>query len=88
MAKKEFSSYQKKVIDGYYQNLDSIMLQKISEIVTELYLADTDKKKARLWERAEKAMMKLNIPPQILEHIIQKKDVQILAKNLNDWMKK
>lgn len=87
MAKKEYSKYQTDVISGYYNNLDTIMLQKLGEIVTELYLADTKKKKERLWERAEKAMIKLKIPPAIREHIIAKKSVEILAKNLNDWLK-
>jgi len=61
------------------------MLQKLSELVTELYLADTQAKKARLWERVQKAMIKLKIPPAIIDHIMNKKDVEILAKNLQDW---
>jgi hypothetical protein len=47
MAKKEYSQYQKAVISGYYNNLDTIMLGKLSELVTELYLADKEAKKAR-----------------------------------------
>ena len=38
------------------------------------------------WDRAHKAMVKLKIPPAILDHIMQKQDVQILAKNLQDWL--
>ena len=87
MAKNERSVYQNKVISNYYQNLDSIMLNKLGELVTELFLAETDAKKAKLWTRVEKAMIKLKIKPAILEHIMAKKDVQILAKNLNDWLK-
>ena len=85
MAKKEYSQYQKSVISGYYNNLDTIMLQKLSELVTELYLADTQPKKDRLWQRAQAAMVKLKVPPAILDHIMNKKDVEILAKNLQDW---
>jgi len=85
MAQREYSQYQKTVISGYYNNLDTIMLQKLGELVTELYLADKDAKKDRLWQRAHKSMIKLKIPPAIVEHIMQKKDVQILAKNLQDW---
>ncbi|MHC4118717.1 MAG: hypothetical protein ACYSWO_14550 [Planctomycetota bacterium] len=88
MDKKEYSQYQKTVISGYYKNLDTIMLQKLSELVTELYLADTKAKHDRLWERAHKAMVKLKIRPATIEHIMEKKDVQILAKNLQDWLGK
>jgi hypothetical protein len=85
MTKKEYSKYQKSVISGYYNNLDSIMLQKLGELVTELYLADKQAQKDRLWDRAHKAMVKLKIPPAIIDHIMSKQDVEILAKNLQDW---
>lgn len=61
------------------------MLNKLSELVSELYLADTTAKKERLWQRAEKAMIKLKIKPAIIDHIMQKRDVRILAKNLQEW---
>jgi len=85
MAKQEYSKYQKTVISGYYKNLDTIMLGKLSEMVSELYLAETQTKRAKLWDRVHKAMMKLKVPPAIIDHIMAKKDVQILAKNLQDW---
>jgi hypothetical protein len=86
MAKNDYSQYQKAVISGYYNNLDTIMLGKLSELVTELYLADTQARQNRLWQRANKAMVKLKVPPAIIDHIIEKKDVVVLAKNLQDWL--
>jgi hypothetical protein len=86
MAKNEYSQYQKAVISGYYNNLDTIILQKLGELVTELYLADTRARQNRLWQKAHKAMIKLEIPPAIIDHIMEKKDVQVLAKNLQDWL--
>ncbi len=61
------------------------MLQKLGELVTELYLAETQARQDRLWQRAHKAMVKLKIPPAIIDHIMKKQDVEILAKNLQDW---
>jgi hypothetical protein len=86
MAKNERSIYQKEVISRYYENLDTIMLGKLGELVTDLYLADTPAKKERLWQRAHKAMAKLKVSPAIINHIMQKRDVEILAKNLQDWL--
>jgi len=86
MTKNEYSEYQKAVISGYYENLDTIMLGKLGELVTELYLAETQTRQNRLWQRAHKAMLKLKIPPAIIDHIMDKKDVEILAKNLQDWL--
>ena len=45
MAKNEYSSYQKDVISRYYENQETILLQNLQELVTELYLADTDAKR-------------------------------------------
>jgi hypothetical protein len=86
MTKREYSQYQKDVISNYYGNLDAIMLAKLGELVSDLFLADTHAKRDRLWQRVHKAMLNLKIPPDIIGHIIAKKDVKILAKNLNDWL--
>ncbi len=86
MAKQEYSKYQQEVISQYYRNLDSIMLQKLSELVSDLYLADSPEKLDKLWDRVHKSMLKLKIPPAIINHIMQKRSVEILAKNLQDWL--
>jgi hypothetical protein len=86
MNQENLSNYQKDVISNYYCNLNTIMLNKLSELVTELYLADNDSKRSKLWDRVDKAMKQLKIPPAIASHIMQKQDVVILAKNLKEWL--
>jgi len=85
VAKREYSAYQKAVIGGYYRNLDGIMLQKVAELVSELYVAETEAKKDRLWQRVGSALVNLKIPPDITGHILATRDVQVLAKNLQEW---
>ena len=89
MAKDEYSEYQKAKISSYYANLDTIMLGKLASLVSELYLVETEEKEKaeRLWKKARKAMEKLNIPEAIINHITECQDVEILAKNLQDWLK-
>lgn len=86
MPADSHSNYQKKVISDYYNNIDTIMLHKLSDLVTELYLCRSTKKKEKLWERAEKAMKNLKVRPAIINHIMSKKDPRILAENLKDWL--
>ena len=88
MGKHERTDYQRKVISRYYENLDTITLTKLQELVTELYLAETPAQKDRLWQRVEKAMAKMKISPAIVEHLMAKRDVRLLAENLNGWLKK
>ena len=88
MAKREYSAYQKDVIGRYYENQETILLQNLQEFVTELYLAETDAKRQKLWERVHKAMVKLKVKPAIIEHIMSKASVEILAKNVAEWVAK
>ena len=87
MAKQQYSSHQKKIIANYYDNLDTIMLTKLQELVTELYLADSKQKQDRLWKQAHKAMVKMKIKPALIDHIMKQRIVTTLAKNLEDWLK-
>jgi len=87
MARKDYSNYQRDVISRYYENLDAIMLGKLQELVTELYLADSEAKQDRLWDRTGKALVKLKISPAIIKHIMETRNVEILAKNIEDWLK-
>ncbi|MBC8379841.1 MAG: hypothetical protein H8E62_11795 [Planctomycetes bacterium] len=87
MAKQEYSSYQKKIISNYYEHMDTIQLTKLQEIVTDLYLAETDKKRKQLWTRVEKALDKLKIKPAVKARILETQDVKILAQNLQQWLR-
>lgn len=84
----EYSKYQKKVISRYYEHLDTLMLQKLQELVTDLYLAKDTPQEDKLWERVEKALQKLKIKPDTIAHIMQKRRVELLADHLKDWLKK
>jgi len=86
MGKREYSNYQKDVIGRYYANVDSIALDNLQKLVTELYLADSEKKRQRLWERAHTSMKKLKVKPAIVEHIMKQKDVMVPAKNVQEWV--
>ena len=87
MAQHDYSEHQQRIITKYYNQLDTIMLQKLQELVGELYLAGTDAKRNRLWQQVHKAMLNLKLPDQIVEHIMAKKDVEALARNLQDWLR-
>ena len=87
MGTKDYSNHQQNIILRYYDNLDTIMLGKLQELVTELYLAESETKRQKLWERVHKAMVKMKIKPAIIKYIMEKRDVEVLAKNIEDWLK-
>lgn len=62
MARNQWlSPHQKGIVRRYYEHKDTLMTQKLSEIVSDLYLCEDEKKAARLWESAEKALLNLDI---------------------------
>lgn len=87
MAPKSFSKFQQQIIRNYYKNRDNIVLTRLQEIVTDLYLAEGPSARNRLWKRVETTLAKMDIPPEIKAYIIRQKDVQILAKNLEEWLR-
>ncbi len=82
----DYTRHQKKIIERYYDRRDEIMLAKLQEIVTELYLAETDAKRDQLWKRAGQAMKGLKVPDKIAQHILTQAKPEILAKNLRNWL--
>lgn len=85
MAKQDYTPHQQAIISQYYDQLDTIMLSKLQELVSELYLTESETKKKRLWDRVHTAMIRLNAPTAIIEHIMASKDVEVLAKNVQEW---
>jgi hypothetical protein len=75
----DYTRHQQGIIKRYYNNLDKIQTQRLSELVTELYLAE-GKKRDKLWESAVAAMQKLKVPQARIEHLLAKKDPALLAK--------
>jgi hypothetical protein len=87
MAAREYSSFQQGVIKRYYDNLPQATLDKLGELVTELYLAKIEKRREQLWQRVAKAMAVIKVPKKVAEHILSKRDPVILAANLKEWLK-
>ena len=79
MAKR--SKYQQRVIKNYYRNKDAIMVQRLGEQVTDLYLAE-GKARERLWKRVSTTLEKLEIPPSRIEHLVASDNPALVAWRL------
>ena len=85
MAKgQHLSRYQRGIVNRYYENLDTITLNTLGEIVSDLYLADSPKKIDSLWKRAEKALAKADPEGKKAPAILASRDVQSLASFVNE----
>ena len=85
MGMENFSKHQQGIIKRYYQNIDQITWQKLSELVGDLYLA-TGKKRDKLWETAAGHMEKMEVPKAQIDQIMLRKDPAVLAKLVEELM--
>lgn len=85
---KDLNRYQQKIVKNYYEQSDNIQSTKLAETVTELWLAGTDKAKAKLWKQAENAMQRLQIEPARIAHLMETRDLQLLAQVVTEVTKK
>ncbi len=77
---REFSHSQRKIINRYYDNHDTIVATRLGEIVTDIALAEENQKKLdRLWVRAEQALSKTSIKPETWKKITENRDPKALA---------
>lgn len=83
MSEKNYSKYQQNVIRRYYENADSIGLQRAQELVTELYLAE-GKKRQKIWDTLAKNLSKAGVPAKQIEHLREQDDPALVAKLLTE----
>jgi hypothetical protein len=80
MPMEDFSRHQQGIIKRYYQNFDNIQVQKLAELVSELYLTEGPKKKQKLWQAAAALMQKLEVPQARIDLLVQSADPAKVAQ--------
>lgn len=75
----EYSKHQQNIIRNYYDNRETISLQRAQELVTELYLTD-GKKRQKHWKSLEGHLLKLSVKQETIDHLIQQDDPQLAAQ--------
>ena len=86
MAKgQHLSAHQQKIVKRYYQQLDTIAVQKLAELVSELFLATGDAKKLeKLWAQVTTYLPKLGADETRVRRILAQKDLKDLATLVNE----
>lgn len=75
----ERSKYQQNIIKNFYENRETISLQRAQEIVTDLYLSE-GKKRQKYWKSLEGHLLKLEVKQQTIDHLIKQDDPQLAAQ--------
>lgn len=81
MAKgQHLSSYQKKIVDRYYEHHGTIKLTQLQELISDLAVAESDKAKDKLWKKADQVIATLDVDKAKAARIIEARDLKALAE--------
>ncbi len=75
----DFTPYQQKIIKRYYDNQGPLQLQRLAELVSELYLSE-GKKRQGVWTRIISAMQKLGVPQSRIDHLHRQDKAELVAQ--------
>lgn len=80
MAKQDLSRHQEGIVKRYYQNNETIQSDKLSELVSELWLAEDAKTQTKLWGKAQVALMRIGVDATRVAKVVNDRDMEALAK--------
>lgn len=83
----ERSKYQQNIIKNYYENRESIALQRLQELVTELYLSE-GKKREKHWNSIRTHLEKLDVKKPQIDHLLAQDNPELVANLVKDLMGK
>ncbi len=81
------SRHQERIIKNYYENREAISLQRVQELVTELYLSE-GKARERHWKNLASHLEKLGVAPATIDHLLAQQDLERIAQLVEDLAKK
>jgi len=82
-----FTRYQDKVIKNYYQNRDGIAVQRLQELVTELFLS-SGKKRQQHWKSIVGHLESLKVPQAQIDHLVKEDKPELVANFIQTLMGK
>lgn len=54
---KNLTAYQQQIVRRWYANFEAGRAQRLADLVSEIWLATTEKRRATLWEKAGKILL-------------------------------
>ena len=84
MNEKGYTKYQQKAIKNFYDNKDIRLVQKLGELVSNLYLETNEKKKETGWKKIKKMLTDLKVHPGEVEFLTKDKTLSLISKKLDE----
>ncbi len=76
----DYSEHQKGIIKRYYEHRDTLALQKLAEIVSNLYVETNEGKMKRAWKSVRAQMIAAGVPEKEADAIVDDRDLGAVAR--------
>jgi hypothetical protein len=83
----ERTKFQERAIKNFYDNREAIALQRVQELVTELYLSE-GKKRDKHWKNVATHLQKLGVAPETIDHLVAQNRPELVANLIEKLMEK
>ncbi|MDB4671114.1 MAG: hypothetical protein P8M80_16115 [Pirellulaceae bacterium] len=77
----ERSKFQKNVIRNYYENRENIAIQRLQELISELYLSEGKRRKQQ-WKHVETHLGKMGVKQKTIDHLLEQDNPELVANLL------
>ncbi|MCR4290003.1 MAG: hypothetical protein NUV86_07060 [Candidatus Scalindua sp.] len=84
MNEKGYTKHQQKAIRNFYDNKDLRLVQKLGELVSNLYLETNEKKKETGWKKIKKMLTDLKVHTGEVEYLTKDKTLSLISKKLDE----
>lgn len=79
---REYSRHQQQIIRRHYQTLEARSVERLRELVSELFLAETEASRGRLWKQVRTALKNSGSENAALSRAVERQDLDALAREV------
>jgi hypothetical protein len=76
----DLTSYQRKIVDRYYEHKETIHATKLGELVSEIAVTTDVKKLDKLWKSAGEYLVKCGVEAGIVEAVVPARNLKRLGE--------
>ena len=76
------TKHQEKIIKNFYRNREDIAVQRLQELVTDLYLS-TGKKRQQHWKNIVGHLENLGVPQSQIDHLVKEDNPELVLNCVN-----
>jgi hypothetical protein len=80
MAKRDYTPHQQGIIKRFYEHRDTLAMQRLAEIVSDLYVETGEAKITKQWAAAHKQMLAAGVHKHEADTILAERDLGSLAR--------